>query len=474
MKRKKKYYLGTFLIILSLVLGGYFYFRHDYGYRSAIPSDAQAIMEVDLSGLARDCGFTLTDLVSHYDKLDGTGLDFSVPVYGFLTRTGNFAMLVALKDGDDFDETLEQYGFETENQRGMVWSNVGSWVLVRDKQKVLVMGPASMSGMDAMREEMAALMIKGGEDSPILLSLEEESGHMKFVSNITALPDNIIEYVGNLLPKGSDLSSLKLVSGLTTHDDKLVLNVRLQSYDEALMSEFRKFNEALRPIQGNLMEDAPADPVVWMGCNTDGNDLLRILRKNPEIRQKLVMANLCVDADRMLQAVNGDISFAIPYLKLGAMDMMLTAEVQNTDFLSDADSWQEGIAVDNGMRMTRTSPGDFHISYEGFDGYFGVCKKNSLLYVTNSSDLQKVAGERAVSSTYADMRKDIVGCIFFSSINLSRILYAISPYAMIFGPNQRAYKILNSVDRLNIRVPDCTEFTIELKLKENIKNVLLD
>lgn len=474
MKKKKKYYLGTFILVVAIVLLGYYNFRSTNGYRSSIPVDAKAVMEIDLAGLAQDCGFTVKDFVSHYDKLDDTGLDFSKPVYGFLTKTGNFGLLAAVSDGEELDESLQDLGFDTEKQRGMIWSNVGSWMLVRDNSKVLVMGPTSVTGMDALREEMADLMIQGDSESPILLSLDEEVGHVKFVSMLSALPEKVTEHVANQLPKGADLSSMKIVSGLSTKDNKLTWNIRLQSYDERLMAELRKFNESLRPIKGNLMSDAPADPVVWLGCSTDGAKLLKELRKNPTIREKLVMANMCVDADQMLQAIDGDVSFSIPYLKLGTMDYLFTAEIKNASFLAEADDWKEGLAVDNGMKLSQLSNNDFHVSYSDINAYFGTCKQNKVLYVTNSSDLQKTAGTYAVSNTYQDLKDKIVGCIFFSSINLSRILYAISPYTMIFGPNQRIYKIMNSLDRLNIKVPDCTEFTVELTLKDNIKAILLD
>ena len=456
MHKGKKFYV--LLAVVACVVVGvavYFTMRPDNGYRSAIPRDAKAVMVIDMSHVAQSLGFTMRDLMLHYDKISQAGVDFTLPVYGFISKEGFMGIVAPLSDDDKLDAKLHDMGFETESRRGMMWCNVGSFLLVHDDEKLLVMGPSSLTQADAMYDQMAALMIQGSSDSNILVSLDEQPGDIKYFSHADVLPPNIAHYIMEQLPEGADLATVQVAASVQVTNRKVTFETNLNFEDKRLEDYFMEYNRSFRPITGNLLNMAPADPVVWMCANVDGDRHLDLLHHYKRMRSSLALANTQIDADQIVNAVDGDVSVSIPILSMGGLHGLLLAELKDTVFTDDAT-----------------------LEFSGNGWTAGMCpnydkRKGKLFYVSNDDNLAKRAGRVGISENYRMLKQEIVGCVFFASVNLSKILYAISPYAMLLGTNSKMYETLESLNRLNIKMTDLTHFSIELTLSKDLRDLLL-
>lgn len=451
----KFYVLLACVLLVALGMAFYLSIRPDNGYRSAIPRDAKAVMVFDLSNVAEDLGFTLKDLMLHYDKISKMGVDFSHPIYGFISKDGFTGLLAPLSDASKVDKLLQDMGFDTEPRRGMMWCNIGTFLLVHDDTKLLIMGPSSLTQAEMLYDQMADLMIQGSSESAILVSLDELPGDIKYFSHADVLPEAIMNNIAEQLPEGADLSTVQLIASVVVENKKVTFETNLQFEDKRLEDYFTEYNKSFRPISGSLMNLAPADPVMWMCANVDGDRHLELLRRYKRMRAKLAALNTQLDVDQIINAVDGDVSISIPMLSLNGLKGVMLAELKDTTFSEDATlelnrgGWLAGMCVNQDNQ------------------------KKNLFYLSNDNGMASKAGRLGSSEAYRTLKPEIVGCIFFASINLSKMLYAVSPYAMMFGASPKLYETLESLDRLNVKMTDLTHFFIELNLKKDIRDLLL-
>lgn len=451
----KFYVLLACVLLVAVGIAFYLRIRPDNGYRSAIPRDAKAVMVFDLSNVAEDLGFSVKDILLHYDKISRMGVDLSHPIYGFISKEGFTGLLAPLSDADKVDKLLQEMGFDTEPRRGMTWSNVGSFLLVHDDNKLLIMGPSSLTQAEMLYDQMVDLMIQGSSESAILVSLDEQPGDIKYYSHADVLPEGYMHRIAEQLPEGADLSTVELIASVAVENRKVTFETNLKFEDSRLEEYFREYNRSFRPITGKLMNLAPIDPVVWMCANVDGDRHLDLLKHYKRMRATLAALNTQIDADQIINAVDGDVSLSIPMLAINGLKGIVLAELKDTTFTEDAtlelnrEGWHAGLCVNQDN------------------------KEKNLYYISNDADMASKAGNIGSSATYRELQPEIVGCIFFASVNLSKILYAVSPYAMMFGANPKLYETLEALDRLNVKMTDLTHFFIELKLKKDIRDLLL-
>ena len=115
-----------FYVVLGLVVAAafgivlYLNLRPDNGYRSAIHRDAKAVMVVDFTQTAQNLGFTVKDLMLHYNKMSNTGVDFTKPLYGFVAQNGNMGLVASVTNAEQLDENLKTEPYVVNN----VWQDI--------------------------------------------------------------------------------------------------------------------------------------------------------------------------------------------------------------------------------------------------------------------------------------------------------------------------------------------------------------
>lgn len=444
------------VIVAALGVVLYLNLRPDNGYRSAIPRDAKAVMVLDFTETAQSLGFTVKDLMLHYDKMSNVGVDFAKPFYGFVDQNGLMGMVASVTNDEQLDENLHGLGFETETRRGLIWCIIGNFLLAHDDEKLLVMGPTTLSTSHDLYEQMAELMIQGSSESDILVSLDEQPGEIKLYTHADVLPPSVTEQIAMHLPEGADLSKVEVKASVAVTNKKVTFEASLDFLDDKLKDYFVEFDKSFHPINGNLLNLAPQDPVFWACANIEGSHHLELMRHYKRLRPLLAAVNTQLDADQIINAIEGDVSVSVPILSLNGLRTLVLAEMKNgVEFSEDA-----------------------VLEWKGQEWRSGLCRNADrkgarLYYVSNDNALASKAGKLGSSEAYQQLKDEIVSCVFFASLNLSKILYAVSPYAMMFASSPKLYETLDALDRLNVKMKDCMHFNIELNLKKDIKRLVL-
>ena len=473
MSHKNKSLLLAIPVVLAAAIGAFFLFRgSSTAYLNALPNDAKALARIDVKALFDEAKLTKEETAQLFhryslpeDQSTDMGLDLSKPVYAFADKDGNFGFVAAVDDADDLTvwcDSLAAKGHASAvtRQRGYSWVVVKQqWLMAFDDEKALAMGPAVGSAQDQLRTVIVQLMKQSGDASALQTDLFQLLGTKDdpLVAAVKPelLPADALGALGSLQLKSSRQGLYRLT--LDPDDNELEMDIDIISNDEDVQAELKKLNALLRPISGSLTDNAHAHNAIWMAANTQGKELLKLLRSNAAIRTTLLTLNLVVDADRMIQAIDGDVALEVTAANASPdgenvsfhfdfKDANLTAQVANTDFLSGASSWGNSIinvkALSSTEYVVNIDPTPIHL-----------CVKNKLLYVGTES------GPVTEGNAYLrEQHSDIKGARLYATLNLSSI--PLEPISILS-------KIYPDLNRLDVKMEDAGNFTFTLKASDN-------
>ena len=107
------------------------------------------------------------------------------------------------------------------------------------------------------------------------------------------------------------LKDVQLLLGIDAEENRIEIDADLISAQPDVQAQLQKMGDVFRPINGALIERLRSNELLCVMCNMEGTTLLEMLRKNPKIRTGLLGLNMMVDADLMLSAIDGDVSFEL-------------------------------------------------------------------------------------------------------------------------------------------------------------------
>lgn len=469
MNKSKILLITAIAVVLTLtVMAVTFFALRNSGdaYANCLPYDATSIARFDAKSFLSAAKLgpkDLLDLLRRTRESQDTngvkslGIDVKRPIYAFSSATGNFGLVAAMDDIDDFEAFLEEesrVGRATEitRQRGFSWATVGEqWLIVFDKEKVLAMGPAVGSAQDQLRNEMARLMEQERKDSGLQSALYEELKKSDEPLAAVIAPE--------LLPKGSQsfLSKFNVSSkndallrlSLETDDNELELDADIIAKSPAVKDYLDKINHLMRPIKGSQLNYAHADNVAWMALNVQGSELLDVLRSDQTVRTALIALNLVLDLDRIIRAIDGDVALELTTTDLfnksdiEIKDLYLTADVANSDFLSDASTWGNQL-----IGVQALTQQDFAVNLGTSSVYFGVDKNT--LYIGGERGLTK--GGNAYLD---DERSDIRDSRFYATVALPQVISQL-------GADAGMPAAFRQFQRLVFEMEDAGEFKLKL------------
>lgn len=445
----------AFIVTCLLLVGAavwYFMLRSDGdAARNVLPKDASSAIVFEPAELASKLDINMKDILkvaSIWGDAEGT-VDFSKPIYGFTTETGMSGFSLNVEDAEKLLKLLAGFGFESEEKDGFWWLTGKSYIACLDKDKLLAMS-ASKSQQEAFREEMSKLMKQSRQDVPALEKALENDGLVRASTAFSNLP---MQYVKSL-PFDIDLSNTILNYALRIEDKALVYDAELESTDNLSIP--------LSPIKGELTSMGGEEPFAWLCVNMKGEELLPYLRKVDPLRSALLALNMCVDADMMIRAIDGDVMLAMPKLDLRQTvpAVVFTATLNNTDFLKNADGWEQ---------VSRLSANDFVMSQNGMDIFFGV--RDSKLYISNSKQLASDACQKANA---ADFQKAAKGKYLSASLNLGQLCDAVSksfsPTAIMLNMPQ-IREAVDALDRITLNANSQQNYVLTVETNKPVKDI---
>ena len=482
MTTKSKILLIAIPVLIAVAVGAYFLSRGtSTAYLNALPKDATALARHDVRALLEEAELTkeeTSELLQRYSLLEDNkadiGVDFSLPIYLFAGREGNFGLVAPVTDGDDLTAWLKNlaakgHASEVMQQRGYSWVVVEEkWVMAFDDEKAVAMGPAVGAPQDQLRTIIAQLMKQGADESALQTELYQLLGTKNdpLVAAVRPelLPKDMLGALSFLDLKTSQQGLFRL--SLEPDDEELELDIDIISDDPDVQAELKKVNALLRPIAGRLVDNAHTQNALWMALNTQGEELLKVLRSDASLRTTLLSLNFIVDVDRMIQAIDGDVTLELMSAKatpetggnlqfnFDFKDATFLAQVSNTDFLSGASSWGNTF-----INVTPLSLTEYVVNIEPSPIHFGV--KDKTLYVSAER------GPVTEGNAYLrNQRDDIHGARFYATLNLTSI--PLEPVSILS-------KIYPDLSRLDVKMGDAGEFTFTLKASDdtNILRTLL-
>lgn len=372
----KKLILPLVALLLFAAAATWYFLRRTNSARDVIPSDAIAVAEFEPFELIRTYGLSVTDIPKM--TADGYGIDFTRPIYAFITKNGLMCVTLNVTDGKAFTEFVRLYwGFASEEERGMLWLSSKSSTGYLADGKAIIAGPLSFAEQDAVKPQLAALLRQSRQDVPLLDDLEKQQGVLRI-----AAP------VGSLLVQSFSRQQLSESGVKLSPDAMLFAALRFGSQDVTLSASIsgldKELTSVFRPVGGSIDGLQASFPFLRACTNISGEKLLQLLRRIPRLRTMLLALNMVIDADMMLCSVDGDVTLTLsPCKRPMQSDYLLTAELSNTDFLAHADDWKTGIA--SGVQFVDRGNNDYLIIYNGKSIFFGL--RDGRLYITSNPQL---------------------------------------------------------------------------------------
>ena len=437
------------LLMLSGIVAYLMLKRSSDGVASSLPKDITMVARVDFQSLAVHYGLSGDHASSIMHKLlwysddDIDGIDYLSNSYAFASQ-GYFGAVVPLKDSKRFKQFVEQArSCRFEQQRGLSWAVVDFNVLLAvSNDRAMMMGPAVGAELDELRNTIAACLKQSEEESgmhsELFGMLAARNEPITLATTYDALP-------AQLQPEGLgqyvNFSSLYATAGLTAMKDRASLSIEFSSTDDKMNRILDKFDEALQPINGNLLQTAPSNPALHVEMGLNGEHFLNTLRSIPHMRTKLLFANALLDLDMIIKSIDGDVAFSI------SDNWVVQTEMHSMKFLDNVSGWNDDI--------TRTAGIRFDISADKSHG--------SVLYKDNRF-YYGVRGNRLVCSpneqlSHADAHNDV-------KYDFNTDLSQYSLFATVEAYNSFIDEYLPKAERVNIAAKDIRHWSIDLIVRD--------
>ncbi len=441
------------IILLCLLLAraaGWYFMRDKSSARDVLPADATAVIVFEPAELMSGLGLTTDDLKSLAKVLPNgeesfSAADLSKPIYTFVSESGTTGIAMDVNDEGKLLKVLEEQGCNIEEQRGFHWFTVSNGLGCVGKDKMLLFTPVSGTEQDALRGEMVKLMTQSRQDVVLLEKAEKQKGLLKLSIAMSNLPKKYLDK----LPEGTDLSNTYLNAAFSIGNEDLTFALNFEGSDEMTLP--------LEAIKGSLTGMQPEEPFIWLSANMKGEQLLPHMRNIPELRSALLALNLCVDADMMLKAIDGDIMLAIPTADFEHPNFLLTATLANTDFLANKNDWQ----------VARRSDTDFSIKGNTGEVFFGV--RDGRLYIATTAELADKACQEANANALQQAAK---GKYLSAALDVSQIFKAYPSYALMLRAVPQIYDTVDAIDQVVLSSNTQRNVELSIRTKKPIKDIV--
>ncbi len=469
MKRRILIYLLCFVPLLAVV------FRltccsSSQDYRKYLPTDARLVARLDLQAFS-DMG--LFDLLLpeqrwNADEMQQAGLRTDAPAFAFATAEGGFGLLFPMKSARRFEAWLSDKDYKIEPMHGVKCCRTGSWILAFDNGKLIVMECVLTSDANTANRQLLSLMEKTQVPSPLLTLLDGEQGTFSVASSFDMLPEKWRNALNKLIDLEGELHSAQIVANLFFGDKDISLDARFCGLSEDAQARIDKSLGMFRPLSGNLLSVGPLHPSAWLGANLDGETVLPFLRQDDKIRLALLALNFCVDADDIIRAVNGDVSFTLPKASTKLKNWCIAAQLKHEDFLRNAPQWGRGGLLSSIFNFTAHGERDFSLLGDDVGFCFGV--HDRMLYLTPLSELSSVA--LADNDNEIAPRQDVERRLLYATFDAPQWLQELDLAAYIEASVPSLLEMANSLQRLNVALTEEQHIEVKLIFDSPIKELL--
>lgn len=413
-------------LLLAAVL---FVACHKTDYVQVVPQEASVVVSVNVAHIVQEGDLANSGLMQflnrylglitagdakqqlrHYMENPGDmGIDFTSPLYGF--KAGNFVgVTMRIDDADDVEKFIGMLASQGIAQTAPEEDGVKQSILLDDivmsynSHTMLVLANAGDGNVMQTRQIALGLMDLEKDFSFVgteTYSQMEKRGDCDVVaySNGAALSEDVLGTLYSFIPKGVRLVDLEVFSAVAFQDGKAVLTADIQGKSNAAKKLLEEGNKNFHKIEGRYIQAPMEGFAVWACLGVKGSWLLDQLKQDDQAKMLLVALERAIDVEAILRAVDGDVAITLPKDFSGkqmlSQDFMLTAKVDNKDFMKDVDYWRDTMK-EYGMSMTQAKDNHFVLKMpeytlnwglDGDDVYFASAKMFAANNISKRSQL---------------------------------------------------------------------------------------
>lgn len=478
--KNKKWLWATLAALLAAVVLFCVYRKWSSGdYLRMLPARPKALVSVDLIRLSEESGLDAEALKSLFPQTwneTKTGICWTKKMYAFVSSKEYMGVLAAVDDAGELEEFLNglaQAGRcrPVEKRQGYRWTILNErWLMGFDDKALLVMGPGFGGDMDVMRQEILKCFrqdeTESGMESSVYKDLSTREAAFTIVAQMDVMPTPYNETLQAGLPEHANLNDINIIADVHFTEKGVDINGEINSANPNVNKYYEQLTSVGGKMSGVYAGNVPADALAWGCANVDGCSLLEQLRAIPDLRTFLLGLNMGVDADQMIRSIKGDM--AVTLFASGGLkntDYLMTARLENADFLKEADYWQQSAAQNGAVTLRELAPRRYYISAQDMQAFFGV--DGETLYVASADRLvpQPGGGE---SETLSAWKSDMTSDRFFLWLNLERFKQLPEVGALVLTLNGSSWKeTFDLFNCLTLQSSDARHVSLKLYTREN-------
>jgi|GEM_PF-4347772 len=361
-KRKWIFLISSIVLVLACVL--YICSRNvsEGRYLSVLPHNVIALSRIHVDRIAKEYK-KAPDILAElflYDYSNKTGIDFGQPLYAFADFDKRIGIVGAISEQSALTEFLEGKNIQVFQENNLNWAYLSNFLLVYDREKILAF--LNLSLTDSIKGYMTQLMMQEGQTyCAFHHKLDSLDCPMSFVGNANILPESVTAVLEQTFPKNVSVEDFVVSAGLSVHGNDLRIDGTIESDKPELLKLLDKIDSTFHPVGEYKPIDISNNKVssaVFM--NADGQSLLKLARSIPNIRMGLLALNMCIDADLIISAMDGPLTFLTASDSLGTRHTYFIASLCDTKFLENTDSWDDNL-TSGAVNLEKYAPNKFSI-----------------------------------------------------------------------------------------------------------------
>ncbi len=411
------------------------------GLLKHLPAESSMVARIDLPGMAGQESLANQLLYSVFapDSVKKKGVDFRQPAYAFVYQS-YLGCVVPLDNESDFLRAVRVNEEDVQTSRGMKWATAFSkYLLCSDGEKALMIGPASLGEQDNLRNMVYQWMKQSGVRVPsaMVQALDGGAGIATMVCSPRKLPQVLSSQFQKV---GMDASDLLVVANLTATEEQFSLDMTLQG-DTKEWGEVSRL--ACKPIDGSLAGALDESPLLFAEVGLNGKQLMEVLRRDPDLRTKLLGINMAFDLDLIANSIDGDVSLTVPSLNEDSTPaVLLQASIGDDSFMQHVGEWNGGATEAAGIQFMPFRDDLYLVAHKDFVAYFGT--EPHRLFITNQSAYAS-ARPKGVSA----LPPGAEGCLAYVGVDLQKLssqlpLSNLLPIQSLGDYNQLSFSVVDA------------------------------
>ncbi len=475
--KKKSLILSILAIVAVLVVAAICWWRSGRtSHASVLPSDMVAVGCLDALEAQGTPSLPLDSLLARLPEgIDpaNPGIDVLAPIYFFSSPQLPFAAVAALADADDFTANLEALKASGEvrmgeitQARGLTWVEVEQTLLAYDGEKVLLAAGITEQARPEMHRLMTQSEGESGIHTQLFDDLEELDGVLTITTHLGNLPAEATKPFSFL---GIPPEEVRLAFSIDA--DKTTAHARafVKSDNPAWVSYLDAQKKLVGRVDGSRLRQLPQDPDFLFLGHVNGVTLFEQLRPVLNDNFFLKMAQGTLDVETLVKAIDGDVAMAASgdIDDMDSMVLVFTAELGSDELLDELPKWPLFNAEKSMFPVKNLGDHRYSMQVLRESLYFGIA--DECLYFSNSElCANQIGGAAPEKGFVARSVSEIEDNYAYVMVNFGRQLETFLKknrrYTRDVPPE--AIKMLKSLDRLIVTVPELSEVHLELRFVE--------